>query len=129
MTVEVPINVYNMMKKYKDENRSFMSFMEGLVVDADIWGWVNYPKYGSKEELLMEAWLNFGDVKALTLYCVELPELVTTDGKQQYLSYADNTFFACRRNKLVQQFFTLDQIPDVYYSYVTIVKGGKDDAV
>lgn len=96
--IELPINVYDMMKKYKDENRSFVSFMKGLPKNPNIWGWCNYPKYGSKEETLMQAWLDFDKVKTLALYYVKLPKLITSDGSQRYLSCKDMTYFASRKN-------------------------------
>lgn len=119
-TIEIPINVYDMMKRYKDENRSFVAFVNSLKVDANAWGWVNYPTYGSKEETLMQAWLDFDKVRTLALYRVELPHLVTSDGKQQYLSRKDLTYFASREDKSIQQYFVLDQIPAVYSAFAKI---------
>lgn len=124
-TIELPINVYDMMKKYKDENRSFMAFMKGLPKNPDIWEWCNYPKYGSKEEILMLAWLDFDKVKTLALYYVELPKLVTSDGSQQYLSCKDMTYFASRKDNRVQQLFVLEQIPNEYYRFAKMMRGKK----
>lgn len=123
--IELPINVYDMMKKYKDEKRSFVVFMKGLPENLDIWGWCNYPKYGSKEEILMRAWIDFDKVKTLALYYVELPKLITSDGSQQYLSRKDMTYFASRKDTKVQQLFVLDQIPKEYYRFAKMMRGKK----
>ena len=115
--IKLPINTYGMMKKYKDENMSFMLFMKNINANADIWGWCNYPNYGAKEKTLMQAWLEFDNVAMQEIYYVPLPLLVTSDKKQQYLSYKDQKYFASRKNLSVQQYFTVDQIPPEYYTY------------
>lgn len=119
-TIKLPSNVYGLMKKYKDENRSFHSFLESLTVSADIWGWFSYPRYGAQEELLMRAWVDFNNVEPQEVYRVKLPHLATTDGRPQFLSHKDHTFFASRTNPNLQQYFCIDQIPDEYRDYMEV---------
>ena len=54
------------------------------------------------------------------MFIIPLPGLVTTDGKQQYLTHRDNTFFACRREKELRQIWKeehLKFVPEVYRQF------------
>lgn len=79
-----------------------------------------------------EKWLDAYDVsinrfevlrnakKAEKRFVVPLPNLKTSDGEQQYLTHADNTFFASRRDKDLRQTWKeehLRYIPDEYRGY------------
>ena len=51
------------------------------------------------------------------MFIIPLPGLVTTDGKQQYLTHRDNTFFAYKRENELRQIWAESQlkfIPDIY---------------
>lgn len=48
------------------------------------------------------------------LYEVKLPYLLTSDGKQQFLSYKDGNFFASRKDDRLKQAFTFVEIPKEY---------------
>jgi hypothetical protein len=53
-------------------------------------------------------------------YIIPLPRLKTSDGKQQFLTHKDNTFFACERNKGLRQTWKeehLVHVPEVYRKY------------
>jgi hypothetical protein len=53
-------------------------------------------------------------------FIVPLPELVTTDGKQQYLTHKDCKFFASRRDETLQQIWKeehLELIPEQYRQF------------
>lgn len=80
----------------------------------------------------VEKWLDAYDVsinrfevlrnakKVEKRYIVPLPKLKTSDGEQQYLTHADNTFFASRRNKDLRQTWkekNLKYIPNEYRKY------------
>lgn len=58
-------------------------------------------------------------------YIVPLPNLKTSDGEQQYLTHADNTFFASRRNEGLWQTWKekdLKYIPEEYRKYAVEVE-------
>ena len=53
-------------------------------------------------------------------FIIPLPILVTTDGKQQYLTYKDCRFFASRRDKTLRQTWGeehLKSVPDFYRQF------------
>ena len=54
-------------------------------------------------------------------FIIPLPELVTTDGKQQYLTYKDYNFFASRRDETLIQTWNeehLKLIPEFYRQFI-----------
>ena len=58
-------------------------------------------------------------------YIVPLPNLKTSGGKQQYLTHADNTFFAARRNEDLRQTWKeehLKYIPEEYRKHAVEVE-------
>lgn len=60
-------------------------------------------------------------------FIVPLPGLVTTDGKQQYLSHKDGHFFASRRKKKLRQTWKekdLIYVPEEYRKYAVEVENG-----
>lgn len=84
-----------------------------------------------------EKWLDAYDVsinrfevlrnakKVKERYIVPLPNLKTSDGEQQYLTHADNTFFASRRDKDLRQTWKeehLKYIPEEYRKYAVELK-------
>ena len=53
-------------------------------------------------------------------FIIPLPELITTDGKQQYLTHKDCKFFACRRDETLRQIWKEEHlrfVPDVYVQF------------
>lgn len=61
-------------------------------------------------------------------YIVPLPNLKTSDGEQQYLTRADNTFFASRQNEDLRQTWKeehLKYIPEEYRKYAVELKGAE----
>ena len=57
-------------------------------------------------------------------FIVPLPGLVTTDGKQQYLTHKEEHFFASRRDKKLRQTWKekdLIHVPEVYRKYAVEV--------
>lgn len=53
-------------------------------------------------------------------YIIPLPQLKTTDGKQQFLTHQNDTFFASRRDKSLRQTWKkqhLCHVPEVYRKY------------
>lgn len=53
-------------------------------------------------------------------FIIPLPGLITTDGKQQYLTHRDCTFFASRREKELRQIWKeehLKFVPEVYRQF------------
>lgn len=66
----------------------------------------------------------FDDVEKLRekeiLYIIPLPFLITTDSKQQYLTFKDNTWFASRKDRNLKQVWNereLRTIPKEYLKY------------
>ena len=61
-------------------------------------------------------------------YIVPLPNLKTSDGEQQYLTNADNTFFASRWDKDLRQTWKeehLKYIPEEYRKHAVELKGAE----
>lgn len=57
-------------------------------------------------------------------YIIPLPKLVTTDGKQQYLTQRGDNWFACRRTETLRQTWKeehLQYIPQEYRKYAVIL--------
>lgn len=71
----VPQIIFDIIKKFKDENRSFYSLLENISAVKETWEWLNTPKAGAKESDLMQAWLAYPDiaVEKEKLYTVEIP--------------------------------------------------------
>lgn len=71
----VPQCVFDLIKKYKNENRSFYAFIENTSDVKEVWEWLNMPKPGIKESELMQAWLAYPNitVEKEKLYTVEIP--------------------------------------------------------
>ena len=60
------------------------------------------------------------DRKDETRFIIPLPGLVTTDGRQQYLTHKDCKFFACRRDETLRQTWKekhLEHIPKFYRQF------------
>ena len=60
-------------------------------------------------------------------FIIPLPGLVTTDGKQQYLTYKDCRFFASRRDETLMQTWEeglLELIPEWYRQFTVEFKEG-----
>ncbi|RRA52082.1 DUF1642 domain-containing protein [Streptococcus agalactiae] len=72
---EVPQMIFDIIKKFKDENRSFYSLLENISAVKETWEWLNTPKAGAKESDLMQAWLAYPNitVQKEKLYTVEIP--------------------------------------------------------
>ena len=52
-----------------------------------------------------------------SLYRIPLKHLITTDGEQQYLTFKDDTYFACRLKEDLKQVFLeweLNSVPEEY---------------
>lgn len=63
-------------------------------------------------------------------FIVPLPGLVTTDGKQQYLTNKGGTWFACRRHGKLRQTWKeehLDYIPEVYRQFAVELEDSKEE--
>ncbi|KAF1166397.1 DUF1642 domain-containing protein [Streptococcus agalactiae] len=73
---EVPQIIFDIIKKFKDENRSFYSLLENISAVKETWEWLNTPKAGAKESDLMQAWLAYSNitVQKEKLYTVEIPD-------------------------------------------------------
>ncbi|ALB17054.1 hypothetical protein AMD29_00725 [Streptococcus agalactiae] len=71
----VPQIIFDIIKKFKDENRSFYSLLENISAVKETWEWLNTPKAGAKESDLMQAWLAYPNitVQKEKLYTVEIP--------------------------------------------------------
>ncbi|WP_203268500.1 DUF1642 domain-containing protein [Streptococcus uberis] len=72
---EVPQMIFDVIKKFKGENRSFYSLLENISAVKEAWEWLNMPKPGIKESELMKAWLAYPNitVQKEKLYTVEIP--------------------------------------------------------
>lgn len=60
------------------------------------------------------------DRKDEKMFIIPLPGLVTTDGRQQYLTHKDCNFFACRRKNNLRQTWKeehLKFVPEVYRQF------------
>ncbi|MGI1779304.1 DUF1642 domain-containing protein [Streptococcus uberis] len=71
----VPQMIFDIIKKFKGENRSFYSLLENISAVKEAWEWLNMPKPGIKESELMQAWLAYPNitVEKQQLYTVEIP--------------------------------------------------------
>ncbi|HFE9158907.1 TPA: DUF1642 domain-containing protein, partial [Streptococcus agalactiae] len=58
----VPQIIFDIIKKFKDENRSFYSLLENISAVKETWEWLNTPKAGAKESDLMQAWLAYPNI-------------------------------------------------------------------
>lgn len=71
-----------------------------------------------------------GDRKDEKRFIIPLPELVTTDGKQQYLTHKDCKFFASRRDETLRQTWKeehLKFVPEVYRQFAVEFDEGKEN--
>ena len=62
-------------------------------------------------------------------FIIPLPGLVTTDGKQQYLTHKDCKFFASRRDETLQQIWKeehLKFVPEIYRQLAVEFDGEKE---
>lgn len=134
------------------EDANLIKYTETDITLADFLGWEEDTEYEYDcdrfkimgDELFIynscavEGWLDAYDVsingfeelrnakKVEKRYIVPLPNLKTSDGEQQYLTHADNTFFASRRDKDLRQTWKeehLRYIPDEYRKYAVELKG------
>ena len=58
-------------------------------------------------------------------YIIPLPNLITTDGEQQYLTQKGENWFACRRNEKMRQTWKeehLCYLPEEYIKYAVEVE-------
>lgn len=58
-------------------------------------------------------------------FIIPLPELITTDGKLQYLTYKDCFFFASRRNEDLRQIWReehLKFVPEIYRQFAVEIE-------
>lgn len=71
----VPQIIFDIIKKFKGENRSFYSLLENISAVKKTWEWLNMTKPGIKESELMQAWLAYPNitVEKEKLYTVEIP--------------------------------------------------------
>ena len=61
----------------------------------------------------------------ISLYKIPLKHLITTDGKQQYLTFKDGTYFASKFNKKLKQTFNeeeLEHVPKFYRNLAVKIK-------
>lgn len=58
----VPKFIFDIIKKFKGENRSFYSLLENISAVKEAWEWLNMPKPGTKESELMQAWLAYPNI-------------------------------------------------------------------
>lgn len=61
-----------------------------------------------------------GDREDEKRFIIPLPELITTDGKQQYLTHKDCKFFASRRDERLRQIWKeehLKFVPEIYRQF------------
>ena len=74
--------------------------------------------------LAIDAVLNGYTIEPEQLYYIPLPDLETSDGKQQVLSKRD-TYFASRPNEKLKQRYTKEeiaQVPEIYKYYATLIE-------
>lgn len=79
-------------------DKNFLSFISGFIYET-----IPKPKY----------------------FCIPLPNLVTSEGEQQYLTHKDGTFFASKRNCSLRQSWQekdLVYIPEEYKKYAELVE-------
>lgn len=82
-------------------------------------------KYLEGLKLLLSFEEKIRALKPIKLYKIPLPGLITTDGKQQYLSEKDGYYFASREDgNLKQRYFEeeLGEVPNVYREYAVEVE-------
>lgn len=76
--------------------------------------------FGPCRECCHTITFNYHQLKELiepSEYEVPLPQLVTTDGEQQYLTLKNGKYFASRKSMVLKQSFTrkeLEMVPEIY---------------
>ena len=106
-------------------------------IDIDITLWVNSSEgeIDLNDELdFINACIELGktplaDRKGEKRFIIPLPNLVTTDGKRQYLTKKDGYFFACRRDETLRQIWKekhLKHVPEIYRQFVVEFDEGKE---
>ena len=106
-------------------------------IDINIALWVN----SSEGEIDLNDELDFinacielgktpiGDRKGEKRFIIPLPKLVTTDGRQQYLTHKDCKFFASRRDETLRQIWKekhLKHVPEIYRQFAVEFDEGKE---
>ena len=97
-------------------------------IDIDITLWVNSSEgeIDLNDELdFINACIELGktplaDRKGEKRFIIPLPNLVTTDGERQYLTYKNCNFFASRRDETLRQIWEekyLKNIPKIYRQF------------
>ena len=66
-----------------------------------------------------------GEVK-VNYYKIPLPNLFTTDGNQQYLTFKDDTYFASKFNEKLKQTFDEEELEYIPKSYRYLAEKIKD---
>lgn len=142
--IEKKHNLHFKVRKYIFETEIFM------VADEDLKDLMIARIYERKANALETMYVNFlsleDDIRAELLdifveyaktppdereeekrFIIPLPRLVTTDGKQQYLTHKYGHFFASRRKKKLRQTWKekdLIHVPEVYRKYAVEVENG-----
>lgn len=141
--IERKHDLYFKVRKYTFETEIFMKF-----ADEDFKDLMIARIYERKANALETIYVNFlsleDDIRAKLFdifveyaktppdereeekrFIIPLPRLVTTDGKQQYLTHKDGHFFASRRDKNLGQIWNerdLIYVPEVYRKYAVEVE-------
>lgn len=106
-------------------------------IDIDITLWVNSSEGETNlnDELdFINACIELGktplaDRKGEKRFIIPLPNLITTDGEQQYLSHNYVSFFASKRNKSLKQIWKeeyLKFVPEIYRRFAVEFNEGKE---
>ena len=102
---------------------SLMSFHASFV-DESVIRW-----FKKNSETMLKALANGYTIEPEKLYYIPLPDLETSDSKQQVLSKrkGDKRYFACCPSKKLKQRYTkeeLEQVPEIYKPYAKPIKEG-----
>ena len=108
---------------YKYETIAKIDGIKRYSLDLDFFHYINLSEEARKElfDILVEfAATDPADREDLKEFIIPLPDLVTSNGSQQYLTHKGCNFFACGRNPDLRQTWKeehLKFVPEVYRQF------------
>ena len=107
----------NIFRANNDSVEKYIEQDDKWVIVCDKWSAVNVNQLRNAEK-----------VEHKKKYQIPLPNLITTDGKQQYLTEKEGHWFASRLNPNLKQEWTEDEfhsIPTAYLIYAKMIGGSE----
>lgn len=121
VVVPLPCKVVDVIEKLESEDAGIAEIYErfdemDFYENEDVYTW--FMQAGNPD-ILMKALVNGYEVEKEQLYRIPLPNLITSYGEQQFLSFDENNsnYFASRKRNHLKQTFTLSEIEDMPEEY------------